>query len=530
LGRGGLWNDLGVCDSQGCGCGGPDETYDVFTICEWDDENETITVLYFGASGQSVTSSQSFLVNPENVNSNWTVTINQNWIICTPESGTGTGFVSVSVDPADLSEGSYRGIITVTDPNTSNSLQTISVVLNVYNPNQTSPPFGDFSTPTDGSTVRSSIPVTGWVLDDIEVENVKIYRNEGENQVYVGDAVFVEGARPDVEQAHPDYPMNYRAGWGYMMLTYFLPNGGNGTFKIHAVATDIEGHQVTLGTKTIICDNANAVIPFGAIDTPAQGGTVSGSDYRNHGWILTPPPDVIPTDGSTINVYIDGVNKGHPTYNVYRSDIAELFPGYANSSGAHAYFDFDTTAYENGVHTIYWTAEDSAGNSDGIGSRFFTIQNTGNPGSRESASKYQQHVNKKVLYTFSQIAEIPVNALEPIKIRKNFRVNSGYNTTEPDEEGTFNIRIRELERIVIELSNESSVIGGYTIIENELRPLPIGSTLDTRKGIFYWQPGPGFFGEFRFVFVEKMQSGEMKRKNVTVTIEPKSIRIVKDSR
>jgi hypothetical protein len=29
------------------------------------------------------------------------------------------------------------------------------------------------------------------------------------------------------------------------------------------------------------------------------------------------------------------------------------------------------------VHTIYLTATDDAGNTDGIGSRFFTIQNEG---------------------------------------------------------------------------------------------------------------------------------------------------------
>jgi hypothetical protein len=220
---------------------------------------------------------------------------------------------------------------------------------------------------------------------------------------------------------------------------------------------------------------------------------------------LTPPPNSIPTDGYTINVFVDGVNLGHPTYNVYRSDIAAFFPGYANSEGAHAYFDFDTTAYDNGVHNIYWTAEDSAGNSDGIGSRFFTIQNTGNLGSRQSTSRYQQHVNGKELFTFFQIAEIPVNALEPIKIKENFREDSGFRFIEPDEEDAFNIKIRELERIVIELSSESSVMGGYTIIGNKLRALPIGSTLDAKKGIFYWQPGPAFIGEYRFVFVEKIE-------------------------
>jgi hypothetical protein len=242
------------------------------------------------------------------------------------------------------------------------------------------PPFGNFDTPLDGSTLRSSVPVTGWALDDISPASVKIYREpengEGINLIYIGDAVFVEGARPDIEQAYPGYPNNASAGWGYMMLTNFLPNDGNGTFTLHAIAMDSGGHRATLGTKTITCDNANTVKPFGAIDTPAPGGTVSGSSYRVVGWVLTPRPNEIPKDGSTIHVYVDGADLGHPVYNIYRSDIAELFPGYANSDGAAAYFDLDTTAYTDGVHTISWAAVDDAGNADGIGSRFFIIQNS----------------------------------------------------------------------------------------------------------------------------------------------------------
>jgi parallel beta-helix repeat protein len=240
-------------------------------------------------------------------------------------------------------------------------------------------PFGEFSTPEDESTVSSSIPVTGWALDDVGVDSVKIYREDNGSLVYIGDAVFVEGARPDIESNYPEYPNNSSAGWGYMMLSNFLPNNGNGTFTLHAIAADADGNSVTLGTKTIICDNASAVKPFGAIDTPGQGGTVSGTDFRNHGWVLTPPPNKVPEDGSTIKVIIDGAEIGNVTYNIYRSDIAGLFPGYANSIGAHAYFDIDTTAYENGVYTIAWTAADDAGNTDGIGSRYFSIDNEDDP-------------------------------------------------------------------------------------------------------------------------------------------------------
>jgi DNA-binding beta-propeller fold protein YncE len=237
------------------------------------------------------------------------------------------------------------------------------------------PPLGSIETPANGTTVTGSIAVTGWALDDVGLESVKIYRQQGYSLVYIGDAQFIEGARPDVAAAFPHYPNNTKAGWGYMMLTNFLPNGGNGTFKIHAIAKDTTGHEVTLGIKTIYCDNAHATKPFGAIDSPQPGETISGANYRITGWALTPPPNKIPENGTTIDVRIDGKYIGNVTYNIYRSDIETFFPGYANNKGAHGYLEFDTTEYDNGVHTIEWVVKDNAENTDGIGSRFFSIQN-----------------------------------------------------------------------------------------------------------------------------------------------------------
>jgi hypothetical protein len=445
----------------------------------------------------------------------WTATTSAAWLTIDPVTGSDDTILTVSVVPDNLSPGSTTGTITVTDPGADNSPQNVNVTLTVYPPQSTTPPFGEYSTPIDGSTVSSSIPVTGWVLDDIGVESVKIYRGEGKSLVYIGDAVFVEGARPDIEAAYPGYPMNYRAGWGYMMLTNFLPNGGNGTFQIHAVALDTEGKQVSLGTKTIIVDNTNAVKPFGAIDTPTQGGIAAGSGFINWGWVLTPQPKSIPTDGSTINVWVDGVNLGHPTYNIYRSDIAQLFPGYNNSSGAAGYFKFDTTAYANGIHTIQWTATDDAGNTDGIGSRYFAIQNTG---------------NVSVVHSRGQ-GGLPPYFLpssspdEPIYLEKGYNKNIRPQRIYPNENGLITIEIEELERLEIRLTpgNTSSCrYTGYLAAGSGLTALPIGSTFDTVRGVFSWQPGVGFIGNYQMVFMEETAAGYETRKNILITITPKS--------
>jgi hypothetical protein len=74
-------------------------------------------------------------------------------------------------------------------------------------------------------------------------------------------------------------------------------------------------------------------------------------------------------------VFIDNVRLGHPVYGLYRVDIATIFPGLQNSNGAIGYYYLDTTTLSNGLHTIAWTVTDSAGHAQGIGSRYFNVQN-----------------------------------------------------------------------------------------------------------------------------------------------------------
>jgi len=478
--------------------------------------------------GSAAPPTQSYLVSNSGSGAlNWTATDDAEWLNCTPDSATLGAVVTASVDPTGLSVGTYNATITINAPGAANSPQTIIVYLTVKKSSQNKLPFGEFATPVDNSTVQSSIPVTGWVLDDVGVESVKIYRDpvqgEGTNIVYIGDALFVEGARPDIEAAFPDYPANYKAGWGYMMLTNFLPNGGNGTFKLYAIAKDTFGYEVTLGTKTINCDNANAVKPFGAIDTPRQGGTASGSSFRNHGWALTPMPNSIPTNGSTIDVLIDGVKVGNPVYNVHRSDVAALFPTYANSSGAGGYFDIDTTPYADGIHTIAWIATDFAGNSDGIGSRYFSIQNAGS--SSAASGQLPVVIGKQTL------ARIPFDNSSPVEVIKGFNRNKEPLKNYPDDKGIIMVKSKELEPLQIRLFPEGTVglaplYNGYHVIGDRLTSLPIGSTLNPEKGVFYWLPGPGFVGDYIFDFViteGPLSKNKMKLKRVKIQILPRSI-------
>ncbi|MDQ3486949.1 MAG: Ig-like domain-containing protein, partial [Acidobacteriota bacterium] len=70
-------------------------------------------------------------------------------------------------------------------------------------------PIGVLDTPIEGATVAGTVLVSGWALSDAGIARVAVYRDPMGNetqQVWIGDATFVEGVRPDVAAAFPGYP------------------------------------------------------------------------------------------------------------------------------------------------------------------------------------------------------------------------------------------------------------------------------------------------------------------------------------
>jgi len=486
--------------------------------------------LNFGATSALKTSDQKFIIsNSGSRTLDWSITDDAAWLSCSSDSGSDEAEITVSVNQAGLAPNTYNATITVSSTNATNSPQTLNVTLVVKPASQVSNPAGSFDTPANGTTgITGAIAVTGWALDDIEVTKVEIKRDfvtgepEGakgsDGLVYIGDALFVEEARPDVEQAFPNSPLNYRAGWGYMLLTYGLPGQGNGSYKLHAFASDKDGHRIGLGSKTIQVDNAHATKPFGTIDTPNQGGTISGT-YTNFGWALTPQPNSIPTDGSTISVYVDGVLLGHPLYNQYRADIATSFPGYANSNGAVGVYDIDTTKYSNRVHTIGWLVTDNNGNADGIGSRFFTVFNASSPNSAQAAVNAQ---GMRTALSAEEIRRLPARS-SSVQFRRGISPAETWQLGRMNREGTNSIQIHEVDRVEVQVG-QSGNLQGFMVVGKDLRPLPFGSTLDGRSGTFYWLPGPGFKGDFNFIFLGEDADGKPVKTALTVSIVPKANR------
>jgi hypothetical protein len=123
------------------------------------------------------------------------------------------------------------------------------------------------------------------------------------------------------------------------------------------------------------------------------------------------------------------------------------------------------------VHTISWNVFDNVGHGEGLGSRYFNVFNS----SGSTAAPEDEAV--------------------------------GSATTEANHA----VEMEEVGRIELPLG----AVRGYQLIEGKRVPLPIGSSL--KGGVFYWQPGPGFLGEYTLVF-ERTDGTETKAQ---VKIRPK---------
>ena len=477
----------------------------------------------------------------------WTATPMQPWLQVSPSAGTGPANLTVTVvsSPGIPASGSSLGQINLSFTGAANSPGPITVTLNTILNGTSAPPIGTTDTPLEGAAVSGAVPFTGWALDDTEVAFVSVCRAPfgtevapidpncgGFAQIFVGFAVFIDGARPDVAGSFPTYPRSTRGGWGFMVLTNMLPNQGNGIYVFQMWARDNEGNSVVIGTRNIIVNNAASTLPFGAIDTPTQGGDASGAAYVNFGWVLAGQPEAsgrqIPINGSTIQVLVDGVSLGNvDSYNNVRPDIAGLFPGYYNTTGGRGAVGFkvlNTTTYANGLHTIVWVATDNMGAVQGIGSRFFTISNGGG-----SLTAAQAAVGEHVGWATQPMAVRQADALpldsSPVDVRHGWLLDSPYQTHDVGGSGRALIHSEEVNRVEIALpAADGARYSGYLRMAGELAPLPVGSNLDAASGVFTWAPGVGFVGNYDLVFVRSTAGKPLARHEVRVVLHPKGSR------
>ncbi|MCP4154766.1 MAG: hypothetical protein GY757_44000, partial [bacterium] len=172
-------------------------------------------------------------------------------------------------------------------------------------------------------------------------------------------------------------------------------------------------------------------------------------------------------------------------------------------------FHMDTTQYPNGVHSIAWTVSDDAGNSAGIGSRYFTVTNTGSS-TPAAETENRRSWLKEALF-----------APGPILVKRGFAKSAG-RMIYPGPKGTEEpVKMKGTDRLELQLAPTGGLVNGFTgrlMAAGRCHPLPTGSTLDTVKGIFYWQPGPAFLGSYRLLFFWKDNTGIVRKKYISLHV------------
>ncbi len=457
----------------------------------------------------------------------WTATPSQPWLTVSPASGSGSGALTVNVgfDGAVAGQGSATASIAFTTTGTSGTVGPVNVSLAVTSSSGTkSVPFGVVDTPSESAILSGSVAITGWTLDNVGVKRVELWRGPlaGETtptfsstpddprngKIFIGNAVFTEGARPDVETLNPTTPNASKGGWGYLLLTQGLWDQGNGVYFITAYAFDEEDNIAKIGTKALSINNRSGTKPFGSIDTPTIGGDPGTSP--NFGWALTPKVNGVATckiPSSGVQVSIDSGPLQPVVYGDVRTDIAGAFPGYSNSAAAGGHFIFDWSTLSNGPHTIGWLVTDDCGRADGIGSRFFNVTT----GSSVVAAPDVTSFRLKAEATERE-SGAKTESNEPITVAYGYGGELP-RVVEPGLDGARTVEIKQGDRIELRMppgfGAASQILGGQP------RRLPLGSTWDAASGTFYWQPAPGFLGPFRLVF----GSGS-ERISVRVVIKP----------
>ncbi len=125
-----------------------------------------------------------------------------------------------------------------------------------------------------------------------------------------------------------------------------------------------------------------------------------------------------------------------------------------------------------------------------MGSRYFIVLNTGGSG---------------------VAAPEDVIPTTTVRARHGLHVNRQPDPMAVDADGGYSVTMEEVGHIELHLG----AVTGRMLVQGEAQPLPTGSTL--RGGVFYWQPGPGYLGEYTMQF----ERPNGTRVSVRVNIVPK---------
>jgi sugar lactone lactonase YvrE len=442
----------------------------------------------------------------------WSVTAVPEWLVVTRSNPNVsiTGTLDVRLNPAyDFSAASELNGQVVVEATSVGASAALTVTATIQPATTNALPFGALDTPAPGATgLAGAVAVTGWALDDVGVSRVEIWRdcleaidrpqgacrttpNNDADGVYIGDALFVSGARPDVATQFSTYPQADRSGWGLMVLTNMLPHipnaasvGGQGTFQLSAYAVDTTGAASLLGRSLVTVDNDNSQLPFGAIDAPTSGGVLLMSQVFM-GWGIGAGQRCL----TSYRMYVDGVlmtsaNGLTTTQRPARTDVDAVFPGVCPTEEKGLAFFLQGQTLPNGRHTVSFEATDSLGNTGQFGSRFFDVLHQVAADAPAPA---------RSVPTLARRSALPV----PPRARVG-TADASAVVLERGPDDVYRVTMPVGERLRLELGGP--VTSAALMIDGRLEALPGGSHLDNATGVFSWEPPLGYFGAFTVTF------------------------------
>jgi hypothetical protein len=289
----------------------------------------------------------------------------------TPQPGFLTSFLARGV----YSDGPHTISIRVTEASTEQQF-VIGTVHVVVDDSVNQAPFGYIDTPgpTGLEGALGSFPVTGWALDDVEVDHLDFLVDGGIVAGAVGrgqpsNAIY-GSTRPDVAAAFPDVPNSLYSGFtANIDTTQFI----NGIHVLSVQATDNEGATRELGSRTVQITNVGQNLePFGQIDFPLDKASLFCSEIGGGipspctpdicgdiltnivaGWTLDVGSALDRGQVSYVELLLDGqilantrtdcVQLGQTLTNCYgvnRPDVARSYSGYVNADNAGFLFSF----------------------------------------------------------------------------------------------------------------------------------------------------------------------------------------------
>ncbi len=283
------------------------------------------------------------------------------------------GFVS-SFLASRFSSGSHAITIRVTE--SSGSVFTFGPVTVLINNAINQAPFGfiDIPAPSGVEGTDGPFPVSGWAIDDEDVNSIDFFVD---GQIVAGavgrgrpSTAIYGTTRPDVQAAFPDVPNSLYSGFQANIDTTKLINGMH---QLSVRVTDNEGASRVIGTRNIqVINNGSNLAPFGQIDFPLDKATLFCSTI-DVGIPSPCPPDVcvsvLPNvvagwaldtgarldagqvsfvelllDGALLaNTRSDCIQVGRNFINCYginRPDVARSYSGYVNADNAGFSFGF----------------------------------------------------------------------------------------------------------------------------------------------------------------------------------------------